>query len=264
MLRTSTLAALALATITVVATGCGRKAAVAEDAPAATSSATKTTSAAIPAAPSGAGAKVGAVSLSELSLDHTKEMDKLLAPLGFKQIMGCGQATMVGRAVFCTYGERPVTVRLEKKTAPKITGTSAKLGPYTLANAVAASDGGTYLLVSTGLEGKPEDSKAVLDAIWDAKAKTVAGVKLASLKDARELEKALATKGFTGDVSSSSGTVEFALRRAVVSFHTNDEIEPSGTFFKEGTATWLGVRLESRNSGDPSTEKRLLDALLGR
>ncbi len=43
-----------------------------------------------------------------------------------------------------------------------------------------------------------------------------------------------------------------------------EPLAPYVLFFTEGTATWLGGRLESRAGSDAAAERRLLDALLGR
>ncbi len=237
------------------------------DASASTTSASAVSSATLTSSDAGGGtkAKIGAVALADFSLDNISELDKAMKPLGWKQIMGCGQATFVGRAVTCTYGERPASVKIERKLPvkkkKKNEGTY-EIGPYTYANAVLVTAGTTSLIITAGFEGKIADAQAILDAIYDKSNQSIGGKKITSIADDKALDEALKAKVFTGNRSSSSFSVEVALRKASISTHVGDTITPGGAKLEDATGARIGVEIEQKNGTDPAGEKKLLDAVI--
>ena len=174
---------------------------------------------------------------------------------------GCSMATFKGRSVMCVYGENPVTVRLEQKETPKVSGSDVKVGTKTFANAVLASDGKAHVIVYGGGKGTREGAKAAMDALWDASAKTFGGAKLASLTT-RTLETALQTKGYSG--WSWDPERLFAFRTADVVVRKDDPAKLEGTVVEDPSGARLAVAVKSPAGSDPAAEKRLADALLAR
>lgn len=235
------------------------------DASASATSASAVSSATITSTDAGGGkkAKIGAVALADFSLDNTRELDKVLKPLGWKQIMGCGQATFVGRSVTCTYGERPASVKIERKLpVKKKTEGTYEIGPYTYSNAVVVTAGTTSLIVTAGFEGKIADAQAILDAIYDKSDQSIGGKKIAAIADDKALNEALEAKVFTGNRSSSSFSVDVALRKAIISTHVGDTITPEGAKLEDATGARIGVVIKQKDGKDPAGEKKLLDAVV--
>lgn len=205
--------------------------------------------------------KIGDTALADMGLDQSKAIEKRLAPLGWRPLMGCGQATFKGRTVTCTFGENPVTVRLEQKATPKVAGSDVKIGTKTYKNAVLASDRTSHVVVYGGDDATREHAKAAMDALWDASAKTFGGVKLAELTT-KTLEKALETKGFDGWAWDSERL--FAFRQASVTVRKDDPTKLEGTVVEDSSGASLAVQVKMPSGSDPATEKRLADVLLGR
>lgn len=233
------------------------------------SSSSSVSSAALPA-PAGT-AKIGKALLADFKLSDSAEVTNLVKPLGFSPIMGCGQGGKsdpgASRAVTCTYGEKVVNVRIERKLVPKKKGEGFELGPYTYARAALASIDGAHVLVTADGSGSAtkDDAEAALKALVDPKAKTIAGTKLAEIDTGKKLATALETQGFTDGGYRSDLTVAFSLRKVSVDTHSNMSGTPENTSFSETPKTWINVKVSDRaGKTDPATEKKILDTLLGR
>lgn len=206
--------------------------------------------------------KVGDVALVDFTLGHSSKLDEALAKSAWRPIQGCGQVKEPGRAVTCVYGDRAVRLRnVEKKAKLVKEGDKYRVdGGYVLVNTVLLSDGEARLAVIGGSEGKLEDAERVVKELWDDKAKTFGGKKLAELKTDKDIAAAAETKGFTGNVFNG---VDFALRKASVTTLYKREPEAGLTSRKSGDAA-IEVEIEQKDGTKAKEdEQKLLAAALG-
>ncbi|NUP12161.1 MAG: hypothetical protein HOW73_39445 [Polyangiaceae bacterium] len=207
---------------------------------------------------------IASIPLSTFNLDDNEKLHKVLAPEGWRPIeaLGCSQAKVVGRSVDCPYGDRPVRVKFFDKEKPVKQDTGYKTKEYTYPNSVLISDGTKHLMITAGSEGKLEDAEAVAKALYDEKAKTFGGTKIADIKSLKELDPILQTKGYTGAVWADA--IGFALRRASVITHYKDDAKPEGTFAK-GADGFVEVIIDQREGEAPKQDaERILAAVVKR
>jgi hypothetical protein len=151
-------------------------------------------------------------------------MDPLLAPLGWVRMMGCGESSAKGRQVACRYGKKAINVVLARGAQKPPIGAAVDLPVDARTHLLAYAKGGTN-----------EEAETLLRSLYDAKAKTIAGVKIASLKDAEGLDKALSPKGFTGErFDRSYAEVLFSTERANVTLGTEMSESIVASYMKEG------------------------------
>jgi hypothetical protein len=201
------------------------------------------------------------VALTDFSLEHTSKLDASMAKIGWRPIQGCSQVKDPGRAVSCFYGDRAVRLLAIDKTAKLVKeGDKYRVdGGGWLVNTVLLSDGDARLAVS-GSDGKLEDAERVVKELWDGKAKTFGGKKLAELKTDDDIATAAETKGFTGN---KFGGVDFALRKATVTLLYKRTADPGVTSRQSGD-TSIKAEIEQKDGARvKEDEEKLIAAALG-
>lgn len=199
------------------------------------------------------------VKVADFKLDDAIKMDPLLAPLGYVRLMGCGESSAKGRQVACQYGKKAVNIVLAR---------GAKKLPIGAAVNIPV-DAQTHLLAYA--KGGPDDeAEALLRSLYDSKEKTLAGVKIAAIKDAEALDKALSQKGFTGERFDGATTeVLFATERASITLGTQmdesivDEYMKVGKISRDSAGAIVAVVVAGfRRPGTVADPDRILAALL--
>jgi predicted regulator of Ras-like GTPase activity (Roadblock/LC7/MglB family) len=255
---------LLLSGLLLLAPACGSSPAEAPDA-APPEHASAAITAAVSAAPAASAAtaaaesRVAGVKVADFKLDDAIKMDPLLAPLGWVRMMGCGESSAKGRQVACRYGKKAINVVLAR---------GAKKLPIGAAVDIPV-DATTHLL-AYAKGGPDEEAEAQLRGLYDAKERTLAGVKIAAIKDAEGLEKALSSKGFTGErFDGATATVLFAAERADVTLGTRmdesvvDNYMKVGKISRDSAGAIVAVVVAGyRRPGTVADPDRILAALL--
>lgn len=199
------------------------------------------------------------VKVADFKLDDAIKMDPLLAPLGWVRMMGCGESSAKGRQVACRYGKKAINIVLARGAKKLPIGAAVDIPVDATTHLLAYAKGGTN-----------EEAETLLRGLYDATAKTLAGVKIATIKDAEGLDKALSPKGFTGErFDGATATVLFATERANVTLGTEMNESIVASYVKEGkisrdpAGAIVAVVVTAQGSAAPEGDAdRILAALL--